>query len=1051
MERLLRTVWLTLLCLPTADSAIASPLRVIEANDLRFARLSISQGLSQTRVHNIVEDGQGFIWFGTQYGLDRYDGYTFKVFLHDPYQESSLGCVAVRALFRDHSGTIWAGCDRSVDRYDAATQTFRHFPLSGTPFSISQDHSGTMWIATNNGLYRLDPVTGQFARYGHDAADPRSLSSNDVKMIGEDHERRFWVSNGKNVEEFDRETGTVVRSIPVPASARSAVMFLIDHLGTFWVMYTSEKRESGLAVLDRDTNQLIRYPIYDQAGKAIAVGIHTAVEDATQTLWFATNGAGLLKLDREHRSVVRYRNRIGDPESLADDRVIALCADSAGNVWAGLYAMEPNFFHSTGTGFVSLLREHDNPRGMGESFITAIYKDHEKTLWIATTGALVRVDPASGQHRYYSLPGQNGGDDVIAINEDHHGDLWMGTTGAGLNRFDRKTGKYTAYRHDPNNPSSISSDVVSRIAASADGTLWLSTWDGLDHFDPASGRCVVYRYHPGRAEHLYNVTVAPDQTLWMGGSLGLYHFDPATEHFTVYSHHPREPRSLSDDVVNSVLLDHAGTVWAATENGLNRLDSLNGIFSTYNTTDGLASNALSCLLEDQSGSLWMSSNQGISAFSASSGRFQNYSAADGMPGVDLTGWDACFKDEDGRMYFGGFGGEVSFDPNRGLGRLETLPIVLTDLKVVDKTVQIGPRSILKQAIDHTSEITLTHAQDRLEMTFAALGFWNSAAIRYRFRLEGLDNDWVEAGSDRRTVSYTTLPSGTYTFRAQAQRRPREWTEPGIVLSITILPPWWATLWFRTLCGLLAAGILWMFHVFRLRQASTEIHARAEERLSERARIARELHDTLLQDFQAIVLRFHSVSRRLVSNDPNRLAMEEGLRYADKALAEGRNRIRDIRSDSKTPDELSKAFADYGNELSQLRPVTCTVKVTGQKIDIDTVVRDEVYRIGREALGNAVKHSECSRIEVELWYFASECRLKVRDNGKGIDPTVLAAGGKPGHWGIQNMRERARKIGATLDVSSLPNAGTTLELKLPLRSSRTATQLLRLSRSLGSRR
>jgi ligand-binding sensor domain-containing protein/signal transduction histidine kinase len=1006
------------------------PLRVIEANDLRFTRLSTAQGLSQTRVHNIVQDGQGFMWFGTQYGLDRYDGYSFKVFLHDPSRESSLGCVFIRALFRDQTGTIWVGCDQSVDRYDAATQTFRHYPLKGTPFSISQDHLGALWISTNNGLYRLDPVTSLTRHYGHDPENPHSLSSNDVKMTGEDHELRFWVSDGSKVEEFDRENAAVVRTVDVPSTPRSAVMFYVDHSDMFWVMYALNGRESGLAVLDRTRNQLIRYPIYDESGKAITVGIHTAVEDGDHTLWFATNGSGLLKLDRTNLTVVRYRNRMGDPESIADNRVIALCADREGNVWEGLHAMEPNFFHSTNTWFAPLLREHDNPHGLGESFINAIYEDHEKTLWISTTGALVREDSKSGQHTFYPLPGRSGDDDIVAITEDSSGHLWMGTTGAGLNRFDRETGRYKAYLHNPLDPFSISSDTVSRIAVGHDGRLWLSTWDGLDSFDPRTGRAVVYRYHPGRAEHFYNVTLAPDNTLWLGGFSGLYHFNPATQQFTVYTHNPDDLHSLSDNVVNSVLLDQAGSVWATSENGLNRLDTRQGIFETYHAKDGLASNALSCLLEDRSGTLWMSSNQGISALNPLTNSIRNYSAADGIPSVDLTGWDSCFRDASGKMYFGGFGGGVSFDPNKELGRLETLPIVLTDFQISDASVEIGPRSPLKHAIDHTTSITLTHVQDRFSLTFAALGYWNSAAIRYRFRLEGLNKEWVEAGSDRRTVSYTTLPAGKYTFRAQAQIRPNIWTEPGIALTVTVLPPWWATLWFRAFCALVVGCILWILYLLKLRQASAEIHARAEERLDERERIARELHDTLLQGTQGLILHFNAAAKLIPPSEPARKMIDSTLERADEIFLQGRTRVRNLRASSQSTKDLTDAFREVMNDFVQMHAVEVRTIVTGGPRTLNPVVRDEAFWIGHEALFNSFLHAEAKCIEVEIDYGEEMLRLRFRDDGRGIDPKILESGQKLGHWGLPGMSERAKRIHGTLKLQRRIDGGTDVELQVP---------------------
>jgi len=1014
----------------TADvSPKALPLHLIEANDLRFTRLSNAQGLSQTRVHNIAQDGQGFMWFGTQYGLDRYDGYNFKVFLHDPNQENSLGCVFIRALFRDHSGTIWIGCDQSVDRYDASTQTFTHYPLRGTPFNISQDHLGGLWISTNNGLYRLDPATSLIKRYAHDPENPHSLHSNDVKMTGEDHELRFWVSDGSKLEEFNRESGTVIRTIDVPSTPRSAVMFYVDHLGVFWVMYTLTGRESGLAVLDLAHNQLIRHPIYEESGKPVTVGIHTAVEDAGGTLWFASNGAGILKLDRTNWSIVRYRNHLGDAESLADDRVIALCADSEGNVWEGLHAMEPNFFHSTNTWFNPLLRVHDNPRGLGEAFVNAIYQDHDKVLWISTTGALVRQDPKSGQQKFFRLPGRNEDDDIIAISEDGSGYLWVGTTGAGLNRFDPKTGRYTAYTHDPLDPFSISNDFVTRIAVGRNGRLWLSTRDGLNSFDPRTGRAVVYRSHPGTPERFYNVTLAPDDTLWLGGMRGLYHFDPVTQQFTVYSHDAKDAHSLSDNVINSIVRDRTGFIWATSGNGLNRLNPRQGTFQTYYTKDGLASNDLSCLLEDRSGTLWMSSNLGISAFSPSTNNFRNYSASDGIPVVDLTGWDSCFRDEEGKLFFGGFGGGVWFDPEKNLGRSENLPIVLTDFQVSNASVEIADRSPLKQAVDHITSISLTHLQNRFSLTFAALGYWNSAAIRYRYRLEGLNEDWIEVGSDRRTVSYTTLPAGTYSFRAQAQIRPNVWTEPGIVLTITVLPPWWATLWFRALAALLLAMLVWILLRLRIRQSNEQVEARLGERLRERERIARELHDTLLQSFQMLLLRFQVTTDTLPPETQARKQLEDSLSRAEKTLQEGRDKVNTLRSEINSGKDLASELAQFGREVSTGSQTTFRFSLEGNPRAIHPVVYEEVWMIAREAIANSFQHANATMIECVMQFSPRHFSFVCRDDGHGIPDRVLKAKSKDGHWGLVGMEERARKIGGELHIGRGEIDGTQVRLTL----------------------
>jgi signal transduction histidine kinase len=261
-----------------------------------------------------------------------------------------------------------------------------------------------------------------------------------------------------------------------------------------------------------------------------------------------------------------------------------------------------------------------------------------------------------------------------------------------------------------------------------------------------------------------------------------------------------------------------------------------------------------------------------------------------------------------------------------------------------------------------------------------------------------------------------------------------WNTTGDTLNFIIPPTFYQTIWFRCLVAIAVACALWVFYTQRLRKATAEVSARLGERLQERERIARELHDTLLQDLQAVILRFQLVANRLAKEDPNRGAMESGLDYADKVLAEGRDQIRGIRADTKAMDELSKSLAAYGEELAQLRPLSFQLTVIGKQCDLYPVVRDEIYRISREALGNAFKHSNGSVVEVEIGYLAAEFRIRVSDDGDGIDPDV-ADRGRPGHSGIHNMQERARKIGAVLKILSRPNNGTSVELTIPLELAR----------------
>ena len=521
--------------------------------------------------------------------------------------------------------------------------------------------------------------------------------------------------------------------------------------------------------------------------------------------------------------------------------MIALCEDREGNIWAGLHAREPNFFASRTSSFEPLLREGGKPNAFGESLVTSIHEDHQGALWVGTGGAFTRIDRRTGRHTSYPLPGKGFNNDAIAITEDHSGVIWVGTVGQGLNRFDRRTGRFKTYRHDPTDPSSLSNDIVMRLFIDHTGTMWLATWDGLNRFDPLTQHFVVYKHEvQNRKEYYYDVAEDQSGQLWLGGNSGLHRFDPQTGHFTSYEHRIDDSKSLSDNRVISVLVDRSGTVWAATEDGLDKLDREKGTFTSYYEKDGLPSNAVSCILEDRLGKLWMSTNRGLSRLDPLTTTFKNYSTADGLPGMDLTGWGTCFKSPSGEMFFGGFSGATTFRPDRIVDSLEVPPIVFTDFRLSGRSAEIGGNSPLKKSITYTHTLALSHNQNNFSLEFAALTF-SSMSTRYRYKLDGLDPGWNETGSDQRTVNYTALPAGAYTFRVQIATGQGGWSEPGASLGIKVLPPWWSTSWFRASYISLILISVWSAYRYRLVQIAKHFNVRLEDRLAERTRIARELH------------------------------------------------------------------------------------------------------------------------------------------------------------------------------------------------------------------
>jgi len=1006
---------------------------VVEGSGLRFRRLSTADGLSQTRVDQIVQDDRGFIWFGSQYGLNRFDGYEFKVFAHDPRNANSLSGVFVTALFKDRSGALWVGCNRFLDRFDPRTETFTPIGrFGGAVVHISQDRNDTLWLATEDGLYRLDPTTRKITRFGAAQNDSAGLPTQVVTWTGYDRSGEFWVGTTEGLERFDPSTGHVTYHVPighgVPFRQGLAVSFFEDRAGLFWITY---HLANGLALLDRQSNTLTRYSFYEREPSAsAATGVMGVLEDTDGDLWLGSFGIGLLRFDRQRRVFVHYGNRPGDPQSIAEDKVIALFQDRDGNIWTGLHTKGPNVFARSTRMFETFKHEIGSPNSLGTDFVSAIYEDSSGSLWIGNDEGLNRIDRASGSRTLRTM-GLGPKPTVITITQDHSGLIWFGTYGHGLVAFDPKTGHSKFYRHVPSDPKSLSSDSVYRVLVGRSGVLWVGTGDGLDRFDAQTDSFTVYKVDWNSADAQVYLSMAEDTDgkIWLGTHhSGLHRFDPTTGQFTVYQSEPRDKSTLPDNAVAAVLVSRTGVVWAGTENGLARLDPATGHFTSYDALDGLAGNAIACILEDRSGMLWISTNQGLSRFDPSARTFINYSELDGLPGNDLSGWNTCYESPGGEMFFAGFPGAVAFFPERLADPPGSPAVVLTDFKLSGKSVPIAPDSPLTQSITYTEGITLSHAQNMFSITFAGLDYLSPQTTRYRYRLEGLEQQWNEVGSDQRHATYTTLPAGRYTLRVQAARSRGPWNK-GATLAIEILPPWWETWWLRTVVGLLIMLAAWLFYRLRIRQVSRQLTLRMEERLDERTRIAQELHDTVLQGLASASLQLEVADRQIARDATAKPLVQRVSQLLRHLSDESRQTVRGLRLRQSEEENLERALTQISKDLAAPRKVKYQVVVEGTPHSLRPLVRDEIFRIGGEALANAFSHARASTVETVLEYGRDHFRLLVRDDGKGIDPEVLK-GGREGHFGLSGLRERASRIGARLKIRTAPGAGTEIDMLVP---------------------
>ena len=523
------------------------------------------------------------------------------------------------------------------------------------------------------------------------------------------------------------------------------------------------------------------------------------------------------------------------------------------------------------------------------------------------------------------------------------------------------------------------------------GTLWAGAGDSLCSFDPAANQ--FRRYKIGIPSASRNGRSCRGQVgrlldrVQTGRPLSF-----RSSHSEVYG----VPAfggtdSLSDDGVTSILVARSGTIWAGTVRGLNRLDPQTGKFTSYLARDGLPSDFVNGIAEDDSGDLWVTTSYGLSHFNLQSGTFYNYYRPDGVYD-DLTG---AWKGRSGQILFGSYSGLTVLSPSVVEEKQFVPRVVLTDFKISDQSVPIGRDSPLKQSISVTKAITLAHSQNTFSFGFAALSYSHPDRTRYRYRLEPLEHRWNEVASAQNLARYPLIAPGEYVFHVEAWTPRGSWAEQGVGVRITILPPWWSTWWFRV-AGVAALGFTaLLFYRWRLHGATERLKLLFEERLAERTRIARDFHDTLLQNFQAVLLNFHTVTYLLADRPEARNSLENVIEQARHAITEARNAIEGLRSSKYEGSDLEGAISRFGQRLaanqSDPPPPELQINVEGATRRLAPILASEIYHIAIEALRNAFHHAKARRIEVEIRYGAREFRLRVRDDGKGIDPKILRQG------------------------------------------------------------
>jgi diguanylate cyclase (GGDEF)-like protein len=818
------------------------------AQPMRFKRLSLDEGLSQSAVMSITQDQAGFMWFGTENGLNRYDGYDFRQFKRQSTPEGALKNDFILSTATDLDGNLWIATDGGglAKRApgDDAFQIFRHDAsdprtlASDTLQKLHVDESGTLWIGTRGaGLDRLDRGSSTFLHYRHQDNEGASLSSDSISAIYADRSKNLWVGTDKGLNRLDLVTGDVIRFQHDPADPRSlsdnrVLNIFQDRQGSLWVGTAS----GGLNRFE-GANAGFTHFTHDPANPASLSNnqVEAILEDTGGRLWLGT-ADGLNLMDRRSGQFARFFNDPADPESLSDSYIISLFQDRGGMLWvgtkmAGLSNWNPR----------SWRMGHHEVRADDTGAIanvTAFAEDRDGKLWIGTFGAGLNVmDRSSGTASRFAgnADGSISDERVMALLADHQGMLWVGTMGGGLNRVDTVTGQVKTYRRDSADATSLSSNGIMSLFEDRRGNIWVGTFGGgLSRLDPNTETFQRFLHDPSNSSSLSSpraTAVAQDHTgaIWVGtdgGGLNVLTAEDAG--FRPYRHDPADAGSLSSDTVYALHVDAKGVLWVGTRAGLNRVAAVAAdriVFEHVSQADGLANDVIYGVRSDTNGDLWLSTNHGISRYNPDTGEIKNFHRSHGLQAEEFN-FGAHYRNRAGELFFGGASGFNAFYPEQLDVDSTPPPIVLTALEKFNEPAETTvPFSAL-------SELKLGYADDVVSFQFAALDYAAPEQNRYAFMLEGFDKEWMELGN-RRLVTYTNLDKGDYVLRVKAANSDSVWNDAGPAITVSVAPAPWETWWAYTLYCL--AGALVIAGVWAAQQRKLAKEAEYSGRLEQEVR------------------------------------------------------------------------------------------------------------------------------------------------------------------------------------------------------------------------
>ncbi|HPM31593.1 MAG TPA: two-component regulator propeller domain-containing protein [Chryseolinea sp.] len=795
----------------------------------KFLKLDVNKGLSHNQPNCFLKDRKGFIWIGTNSGLNRFDGYGVKVFMNDPRDTSSISISHTSSLAEGPDGRIWAGSSASnggnfTNVYNPETESFTRNTRNilkqygipdGSISNIIKDSKGLFWfIHSSQGVFRYNPQEKKSISVPYVSADSTSMASNQIASFVEDRDGNFWMilKNG-SIKKIDGKTLLVTyRNNYLKDWFNNELLeykITTDRDGDIWVCPTTTN--DGIFYFDL-TNHVTHHIHEKSEGWRLNKNIvRNIVEDNQGMIWVGTDHGGINVIDKKKKSVTYILTNAEDNRSLSQNSITSLYKDYEGIIWVGTYKKGACYYHENIVRF-PLFRHEDKLSTVGLHFddMNRFAEDDKGNLWLGTNGGgLVYFDRQNNTYKQYhhnpADPNSLSNDVIVSMCIDSDKVLWVGTYYGGLNSFDGK--KFTRYKHNPNDSTSIADDNIWELFEDKEGKLWIGTlYNGVDVLDRKTKKIKHYPFGRANSVHSNYISEIKEDAkgnMWIGTGWGFDVFDKKTEQFTHYLNQNNDPHGLSSNSILCFLHDSRGRIWIGTFEGLNLFDPQKNTYTTFYEKDGLPHNTILTLLEDNNGNLWMSTPNGISNLVISrketdggfTFQFKNYDESDGLQGRQFNE-NAALKTRSGELIFGGASGFNIFRPEKIVANKSIPQTVLSDFQLFNKSVGIGEiiggRTILSKSITETKEIILPPVANVISIEFASLNFFRPDKSSYVYMLEGFNKYWTAADGKSRKITYTNLDPGSYTFRVKSSNSDGVWSDNEVVLKIVILPPFWKT-------------------------------------------------------------------------------------------------------------------------------------------------------------------------------------------------------------------------------------------------------------------